>query len=246
MLHVVTASNRHLYRKQLDEMHRQRYELFVKGKGWNLQVREGGEYDQGDDDRAVYLLAIDETAYCHSSIRVRPAHDFSYLIDNMTAWLSVPPEQLRADPGLWEMARWVSQGEDRSTGQELRIGLVEYLLSQGATQCIACGDLDVTAYAIRTGWRLNFLGIPRRYPEGGVAVATSLPVAAEEVAHMRGLYGRRDPFLIEIPPEAPWAGLPLPVIEARYRASAQEAASHQELARMADILLRGELSQHAA
>lgn len=243
MLHVVTAANRGLYRRQLQEMHQQRLELFVKSKGWRLQTRDGGEYDEGDDDQAVYLLAIDETAYCHSSIRVRPAHDFSYLIDNMPEWLAVEPKELRADPGLWEMARWVSQGEDRSTGQELRIGLVEWLLARGATQCVACGDLDVTAYAIRTGWRFNFLGVPRRYPEGGVAVATSLPITAEEVEHIRTLYDRRDPFLIEVPAEAPWAGLPLPVIEASYRDSARDGASNSELAEAADVLLTRELSR---
>jgi len=246
MLHVVTPANRHLYRRQLQEMHRQRWELFVKSKGWDLKVRDGGEYDEGDDDRAVYLIAIDETGYCHSSIRVRPADDFSYLIDNMPEWLATPPEALRAEPGLWEMARWVSQGEDRSIGQELRIGLVEYLLTRGGAQCIACGDLDVTAYAIRTGWRLNFLGIPRRYPEGGIAVATSLPVTVAEVEHMRALYARQDPFLIEVPAEAPWARLTLPAIEAAYRACAARTGSNAALAEAADAMLALELSRHAA
>ena len=237
MIHVVTQANRTLYRRQLEQMHRQRYELFVEGKGWNLQVRDGGEYDEGDDAQAVYLISLDETGYCHSSIRVRPAHDFSYLIDNMPEWVAGDAQALRSDPGLWEMARWVAQGEDRSIGQEIRIGLIEYLLRRGASQCLACGDLDVTAYAIRTGWRVNFLGIPRGYPEGGVAVATSLPIRAEEVEHLRSLYKRTDVFLMEVPPEAPWTGLPLPVIEADYRAAAETAASFEELSEAADALL---------
>src|SRR3712207_1050182 len=133
MLHVVTSANRHLYRRQLADMHRQRYELFVKGKGWNLPVRDGGEYDEGDDERAVYLLAIDETGYCDCSIRVRPADDWSYLLDSMPEWVAVDPQAVRAAPGLWEMARWIKQGEDPGLGAEMRIGLVEYLLSRGAT-----------------------------------------------------------------------------------------------------------------
>ena len=246
MLHVVTAANRHLYKKPLGEMHRARYELFVKGKGWNLPVRDGGEYDQGDDDRAVYLIALDESGYCHSSIRVRSADDWSYLLDAMPEWVAVDAQTLRANPGLWEMARWVNQGEDSAIGAEMRIGLVEYLLSRGATQCLACGDLDVAAYGIRTGWRVNFLGVPRRYPEGGVAVATSLPITQQEAEHLRGLYERRDVFLMEVPAEAPWAGLPLPAIERGYRTAAADAADIPDLHARADALLTEQLNHHFA
>jgi N-acyl-L-homoserine lactone synthetase len=247
MLHVVTEANRHLYRKQIEQMHRQRCELFVKIRGWNLQVRDGGEYDEGDDERAVYLILLDETGYCHSSIRVRPIDDFSYLVDNLPEWIAGDPQALRDDPGVWEMARWVSQGEDRAGGQEIRIGLIECLLSRGVTRCIACGDLDVTAYGIRTGWRVEFLGIPRRYREGGVAVATALPIAQAEVDHLRQLTGRRDQFLMEIPAEAPWAELPLTAIETAYREAAAEADSFAALAAAADVRLRALMDgRHAA
>ncbi|HYG27702.1 MAG TPA: acyl-homoserine-lactone synthase [Caulobacteraceae bacterium] len=242
MLHIVTAANRHLYRRQLEAMHRQRYELFVKGRGWNLAVRDGGEYDEGDDERAVYLLGIDESGYCHSSIRARPADDFSYVIDAMPEWIEGGAQRLRENPNLWEMARWISQGEDRATGEEIRIGLIEYLLTREASECIACGDLHITAYALRAGWRLKFLGIPRTYPEGGVAVATSLPITQEEVEHARELTGRRDLFLMEVDPAAPWSELPLPVIEGAFRTAAAEAEDYAALARLADQLLRASLS----
>jgi N-acyl-L-homoserine lactone synthetase len=238
MLHIVTAQNQHLYARQLQDMHRQRYELFVKGRGWNLPVRDGGEYDDGDDECAVYLLGLDETGYCDSSIRVRPADDFSYVIDAMPEWIEGGAARLREDPNLWEMARWISQGQERGAGEEIRIGLIEYLLTRGASQCIACGDLHITAYAIRAGWRLNFLGIPRRYPEGGVSVATSLPITAEEAAHVRQLTGRQDLFLLEIPAYAPWASLPLNVIETAHIAAAAEATDRASMAKRADELLR--------
>lgn len=238
MLHIVTSRNRHLYARQLADMHRQRYELFVKGRGWNLKVRDGGEYDEGDDELAVYLIGIDEAGYCHSSIRVRPAHDFSYVLDAMPEWIMGDIQALRADPGLWEMARWINQGEDRAAGEEIRIGLIEYLLARGASQCIACGDLHITAYALRAGWRLNFLGVPRRYPEGGVAVATSLPITQAEVDHARELTGRRDLFLMEVPAEAPWASLALLLIEQAFARAAAAATSHKEMAAMADQTLR--------
>jgi N-acyl-L-homoserine lactone synthetase len=167
MLHVCTHQNRHLYRQQLVEMHRQRNELFVKTRGWNLTVRNGGEYDEGDDERAVYLLSLDEAGDCYGSIRLRPADDFSMVIDKMGHHIAGDPNALRAEPGLWEMARWINIGGDAAAGQEIRIGLMEYLLSQGARQCLAIPDVGMLGYAIRTGWRLQPLGPPLPYPEGG-------------------------------------------------------------------------------
>ncbi len=237
MLHVVTGANRHLYRPQLQQMHRQRYELFVLGQGWNLQVRDGGEYDEGDDERAVYLLALNPAGKCRSSIRIRPADDFSYLIDHMADWVDGDAQALRTDPALWEIARWINR-EGWVTGQEIRIGMIEYLLSRGVTQAISCPDEQMAIYAASTGWRLKRLGEPRRYPEGGVAVAISQPVSAEEVEYLRARFGRRDPFLIEVPPDAPWAGLPLPVIEREYRMAAASASSNAELHAVAHGRLR--------
>jgi N-acyl-L-homoserine lactone synthetase len=219
-------------------MHRQRYELFVKTKGWNLTVRDGGEYDDGDDERAVYLLSIDETGACDGSIRVRPADDFSMVIDRMPHHVASDASALRADPGLWEMARWVNIGGDPSAGQEVRIGLIEYLLRQGASQCLALPDVSMMGYALRTGWRLRALGAPLPYPEGGVAVAVSLPITRDEVTYLRDLTGRRDVFLMEVDASAPWADLPLPVIEAAFKQASEDVADERELAAAADECLR--------
>lgn len=241
MLHVCNRENRHLYSRQLMEMHRQRYELFVKVKGWRLPVLDGGEYDEGDDGRAVYLLALDHEGRCFGSIRVRPADDFSMVIDRMPHHVAGSAQALRDDPGLWEMARWINVGGEPNAGQEMRIGLVEYLLRRGATQCLALPDVEMMAYAIRTGWRLRALGAPKPYPEGGVAVAVSLPISAEEEVYLRTLTGRRDPFLLEIDPAAPWASLPLTVIESAYAGQAPECVSTDELAVRADAVLRRRL-----
>jgi N-acyl-L-homoserine lactone synthetase len=241
MLHVCNCDNRHLYSRQLSEMHRQRYELFVKVKGWNLPVRDGGEYDEGDDDRAVYLLALDGEGRCYGSIRVRPADDFSMVIDRMPHHVAGDAKALRKDPGLWEMARWINVGGDPCAGQEMRIGLIECLRRRGASQCLALPDVGMLGYAIRTGWRLRPLGAPKPYPEGGVAVAVSLPITADEETYLRGLTGRADPFLLEIDPNRPWAHLPLTVIEAAYAAQVRFSAGVDDLAIRADAVLRRRL-----
>jgi N-acyl-L-homoserine lactone synthetase len=238
MLHICTNKNRSLYEQQLIQMHRQRYELFVKIRGWNLNVRDGGEYDEGDDERAVYLLSIDEAGSVYGSIRVRPADDFSMVIDRMAHHIAGDASALRAGPGLWEMARWVNIGGDPSAGQEMRIGLIEYLLRRGASQCLALPDLNMVAYAIRTGWRVRALGAPAPYPEGGIAVAVSLPITREEVDYLRELTGRRDALLLEIDPAAPWADLPLATIEAAYVAAAAATQDGAEVATLAGTWLQ--------
>lgn len=244
MLHIVTNNNRHLYREQLKVMHLHRYELFVKAKGWNLTVRDGGEYDEGDDDRAVYLLSLDEAGSCFGSIRIRPADDFSMVIDRMPHHVAGDANELRSNPNLWEMARWVNIGGDASAGQEVRIGLIEYLLRRGATQCLALPDVSMLAYAIRTGWRVRALGAPTPYPEGGVAVAVSLPITTEEVDYLRDLTGRRDAFLMEIDPAAPWARLPLQVIEAAFADAARDCPDHGEVAARAANALSRRFTSH--
>ena len=238
MLHICTNQNRRLYRTQLETMHRQRYELFVRTKGWNLQVRDGGEYDEGDDERAVYLLSIDDTGSVYGSLRVRPADDFSMVIDRMPHHVTGDASTLRQDPGLWEMARWVNIGGDPAAGQDMRIGVIEYLLRRGATQCLALPDVSMLAYAIRTGWRFRALGAPTPYPEGGIAVAASLPIEPDEVDYLRDLTGRRDTFLMEINADAHWADLPLTTIAAAYADAAALATDFDDLAARTDLRLK--------
>jgi N-acyl-L-homoserine lactone synthetase len=58
MIHIVTSENRHLYGPQLWAMHEQRREQCVEKNGWiDLVVLDGGEVDDYDDSRAIYLLA---------------------------------------------------------------------------------------------------------------------------------------------------------------------------------------------
>jgi N-acyl-L-homoserine lactone synthetase len=171
-------------------------------------------------------------------LRVRPADDFSMVIDKMPHHVTGDASALRQTPGLWEMARWVNIGGDPAAGQEMRIGVVEYLLRQGATQCLALPDVSILAYCIRTGWRFRALGAPQPYPEGGVAVAASLPIDAAEVAFLRELTGRKDRFLMEVDPGAVWTDLPLTTIESAYADAAVLATSLEDQAARADLRLR--------
>lgn len=239
MLHVVTATNRHLYETQLDQMYRHRTELFVEGARWNLKVVDGREMDEGDDERAVYLIAMDDDGRCCSSVRIRPVDDFSYLIDRMPEWVDRGHRALKEDPTVWEMARWINRSPRRKEASiGILVGSIDYMLGKGVSQCISCPDEDKAAHAKKRGWRLRRLGSPRRYPEGGVAVATSLPVNRVELARLREKYECHHPVLLEIPPDAPWAGLPVTVIDSAFREVAPSSKSAAEMYAALDARLR--------
>src|ERR1700761_7598083 len=104
MIHIVTASNRHLYRAQLAEMHRLRRIHFIEELGWkDLTVAaDGGEYDQFDDERTVYIFALGAKAEVLCSLRARPTDDKS-MIGDVFPELIGPDQPPLTGPKVWEL-----------------------------------------------------------------------------------------------------------------------------------------------
>jgi N-acyl-L-homoserine lactone synthetase len=252
MIHIVTHANRHLYTAQLTEMHRQRAEIFVRTKGWRLQLRDGGEYDQGDDERAVYLLALDETGRVYGHIRLRPADDFSMLFDALPHFMFEDAHAYRRRGSVWEMARYVAigeglpQGEASKASAEIKIALLEAAFARGATEVVGACDVGLYGHITTHGWRFKPLGLPRSYPEGGAAIAFTLPVTVEEIVHARTVSRRFDPVRLEIPPGAEWSRLPLPVIEEEYRRAACGAAAEDPFEAAAHAALAARMGSERA
>lgn len=198
MIHVVTTGSRELYQRQLLQMHRLRAEVFVRTRGWKLDIRDdGGEYDRGDDELATYLLALDEEGGLLTSIRLRPVKDWSILLDAM-------PERVRGDAerfrraDVWEMARFLSIGAGRSTEEarrrvpEIFIALLEVAQAAGVTEVIGACDTPLFTHGLGLGWRMAPVGLPFAYPEGGSALPYTVEVSADAIEEVRDLHGRRD------------------------------------------------------
>jgi len=202
MIHVVTEQNRAFYRPQIDQMHRMRREVFIVGRGWDLEERDGGEYDRGDDEHAVYLMMLDEDGTLQVSVRVRPVTDWSILLDEMPACAEGAVESLRR-PDVWEMARHLATGQGRSVGEakqraaEFRIALLEAGLARGITQLVGSVDVGLLAHGVRAWLRLRPLGLPVIYPEGGSAVGYSIPVTQALIDEMRRVFGVSEPAAFE-------------------------------------------------
>lgn len=219
MIHLIDQANRHLYRRQLAQMHQLRREVFVEGRGWPLTVREdGGEYDEGDDERAVYLLGLDDDGDVVVGIRGRTTEDWSCVTDVLPHMVAGDAAQLKS-PQVWEMARYfavarAAGGEfGLQIGRELRLSLIEAALIAGAHTIVGICDTYYFAPALNCGWRTRPLGEAQSYGEGnGIAIA--LEVSDGALADMRARLGSPAPVLLRVPENAPWASLPPEMIEA--------------------------------
>jgi N-acyl-L-homoserine lactone synthetase len=188
MIHVITAANRALYGPQLLQMHRLRAKIFVGEMGWNRPVAaDGGEYDEGDDDRAIYFLAIDANGEVEAGIRARPTDDWCMAADVFPHFVGPDEESVR-NPDVWEMARLfaarnVRGPEGFNRRGEVRLAIIEKAVQCGIRRIIGMSEVYLVGPAMRSGWRLRVCGLPQSYGEGdAVAVEVEAsPGAVEEL-----------------------------------------------------------------
>jgi N-acyl-L-homoserine lactone synthetase len=207
MIHVVTHALRGVYADQIAAMHRMRRETFIVARGWALEERDGGEYDRGDDEQALYFMMLDEDGGLQVSIRVRPVLDWSILIDEMPACVEGDAEALRR-PDVWEMARHLASGQGRSVGEarrraaEFRIAMLEAARARGVTRIVGSVDVGLLAHGVRSWFDLKPLGLPVVYPEGGAAVGYEIPVTDDLIHRLRRANGLLTPAVFELSPDA--------------------------------------------
>jgi len=222
MIHVVTHQQRAFYAAQLRAMHRRRREVFIQERGWNLQERDGGEYDAGDDDQAVYLMMLDRAGTLQVSVRVRPVMDWSILLDEMPQCVEAGAETLRR-PDVWEMARHLANGaagavgEARSRSAEFRVALLEAARHHGITRLVGSVDVGLLAHGIRAWLDLKPLGLPVVYPEGGAAVGYEIPVSDDLIQRLRQAHGLPAEVAYELD-ERPLPRLTPAILEQAFRA----------------------------
>lgn len=207
MIHVVTHALRGIYAEQIAAMHRMRREVFIVARGWNLEERDGGEYDQGDDDQAIYFMMLDEAGGLQVSVRVRPVLDWSILIDEMPGCIEGDAEALRR-PDVWEMARHLASGQGRSVGEarrraaEFRVAMLEAARARGVTTIVGSVDVGLLAHGIHAWFDLKPLGLPVVYPEGGAAVGYGIPVTDDLIHRLRQANSLLTPAAFELPSDA--------------------------------------------
>jgi len=204
MIHAVTVANRSLYAKQIEEMHRLRWRFFIEERGWKalraLQVREGFERDEFDDERAVYLMSISQDGRVEAAMRIRPADDKSIVGDLFPGLID---RDVKAGLGRndWEITRTLRAPELQSVDGKLRLQLTcaacEFALLHGIKRFVCVVD----TYFLPSMRALNrekhrIMGLPQPYAEGEM-IAVELYPDQEWLARARALGGITGPLLCE-------------------------------------------------
>lgn len=212
MIHMVTIDNRNLYRTQLDEMHRLRKIHFVDERGWSgMTVRDGGEYDECDDERTIYFFALDEDGRIGVSMRARPTEDKCILTDVFPQLISPAEPNIKA-PGVWEISRIFATRKFRSRRgirkrSELFLATIEAAARQGVTRLVGMTDVYLLPQTLAAGWNVRVLGLPAAYPEGDV-IGVVVDSSESGLIHMRERLGVAEPVVFHLTAESPLAKLP--------------------------------------
>jgi acyl-homoserine lactone synthase len=200
MIHIITASNRHLYRAQLAEMHQLRRVHFVEERGWkDMTVVDGGEYDEYDDNRAVYVLALGEQAQVLGGMRARPTDDKCMLTD-IFADLIGPDQPPMRGPDVWEIsrifttraARNVRKTTGRTMTLDIALAAMEWIRDAGVERVVGILDLSSFPGSRAKGWNLRMVGLPLDTPTGpiiGIEIANT-EADLEAFRRMNGIVGR--------------------------------------------------------
>lgn len=183
MIHLICRANASLYADELRAMHQLRWRIYVEERGWRalraMQAEEGLERDIYDDERAHYLVALDDEGAVLGAMRVRPTDDRS-LIKEVFPHLVEDPSALRPDPRTWELTRLMRdparRAQEGALRYEMNCALIEFCLSRGIERLIATSETFLLPMT-RKAWgeKLRPLGLPHAYEEGEVIAVELLP-----------------------------------------------------------------------
>jgi acyl-homoserine lactone synthase len=199
MIHIVTSQNRHLYGPQLWAMHEQRREQCVEKNGWvDLVVLDGGEVDDYDDARAIYLLGFDDAMQLEVGLRLHPTDERCMLADKF-AHLIAPGESPKKGPDVWEATRLFTtkayrahKGPARGARVfEVWAAAMELALVNGVERFVGMIDMQLYPGIMNSPIDTRLVGIPRPYAFGVVAgseIALS-PALLDRVRESIGIDG---------------------------------------------------------
>jgi acyl-homoserine lactone synthase len=222
LCHCVTAANRARYSRQLDQMFRQRHEVFVDGLGWReIRRPDSRDVDAYDTEDTVYLMVIDDEGDVVASTRMNPTwgrHQLEAGGELRTRFASIDPPR---GPGVWEGSRLVGgfperygREHARATLAILMAGTQEFCVRRGVTQGVSIFELNAVSRLQSAGWETQPLGLPVRYATEkgeGEALSVIWKAGVEIILKVREATGVAGPVLFEAPPvmgEEGESGLP--------------------------------------
>ncbi|PYF03857.1 acyl-homoserine lactone synthase [Rhodopseudomonas faecalis] len=160
MIHVITATNRHLYHEAIEQHFKIRHNVFVDERGWKtLERSDGREIDQYDNDDTVYLLAMegDRVVGGHRLYPTTKPTMISEVFPHLAAVSSCP-----SAPDIWEWSRYFIVPERRDGDLNLRLmaAVQEFCLDEGISQVSAVFEMWWLPRFQQAGFVIKPLGIP--------------------------------------------------------------------------------------
>lgn len=234
MIHLIHTGNRHLYEAQLAAMHAQRREHFIVERGWPLGERDGGEFDEFDDENACYLVGFSADDEVAVSVRFRPTAETSLIADAFPH-LIAPTEQPVKAADVYEATRYCAARAFRgdkgfSRRSQLHVAMLEVMQDRRARRLIGFMDVEFIPYFRRfSGLRLRPLGVPAPYDQG-MTLAFELGVDDEDLSHARSALRIHTRQLFEAPSWLPRGTDPLALARATEVLIAADPALRQRMA----------------
>ncbi len=173
MIHIVTAANRHLYKRQIWAMFEGRREAFVERCGWSdLMVFDDAELDDCDDEHAVYLLALNEDEDLLGAVRSRPTEDRCILADKFPELIAEGQPAMKG-PEVWEATRVFTTPLYRETRQKghhllpvLALSAAEVAFDHGARRLVGMVDMQYWGARSDGPAHVQLTGLPAQYTYG--------------------------------------------------------------------------------
>jgi len=200
---VVSLAAQALYRRELDQMFSRRTAHFRDQLGWPLgDGTRPGERDAGDDDQALYLLALEADGLVSASLRVRPTRDWSLLAGPAAA---LAPEARDLDaPDVWELSRLLlpplGPGRPgRVRPFELRLALLEEACDHGIRRIVGLAEGLAEAVLMRSGLPIRKLGPTQPFGRA-LAFAFEIEVGPQALAALHAREGEAQARRLRLPP----------------------------------------------
>jgi N-acyl-L-homoserine lactone synthetase len=187
MIYIIDHENAQDYGGYLMQMHRKRYDIFVKvRRSDELESFFEMEIDQYDSLTASYLLIVDEKTVI-ASVRVMPTMFGTFLGDEYVKWITAPEYPRFFGAETWEMFRlfvhdteWRSKDGHPAT-RILMVAMYDYLIEQGAKRVVAVSD-SALLNRLPSEWVVREIGERIIFEQQGGSLGESALVEIELTA----------------------------------------------------------------
>ncbi len=180
MIYLIDRRNRATFNHQLEQMYRQRHQVYAERRGWKALLRpDKREIDQFDTEDAVYLMKLSETGIVEGAVRLIDTTKPHLMRDVFPHLVTLGP--IPNDPRIYEMTRCyvsdeIADKKERTLAAgELLAAMLEYGLAKGLTDYSVVSDLYFLPIMLAVGEGVKKLGVPYEYGEG-TCLALTFPI----------------------------------------------------------------------